>query len=94
MNQSALDLPVTTIAEKFIVDNLRAKGIFIYPVSDQFPMKERLRRAIIDNKIDFVILGRNSATKKCETFAQAFERLYNDPLEPKQSKGKKHAESA
>lgn len=88
MSQAVLDFPVITKAEDFIVKRLKAKGAFIYPVSPQFPMKERIRRAIIDGKFDYVVAGRDAATKKCETFMQVFERLYGEPLEPK-LKGKK-----
>jgi hypothetical protein len=91
MNQAALDLAVVTKAEEYFVTHLRAKGIFIYPVSDQFPLKERIRRAIIDGKVDYAIIGRNSATKKCETFLECFERLYGEPLEPT-TKGRKRAQ--
>jgi hypothetical protein len=86
MNQVALDLAMITQVEDYIVKHLRAKGVFIYPVSDQFPIKERIRRAIIDGKCDYAILGRNATTKKCETFMECFERLYGEPLEPKQKR--------
>jgi DNA-binding PucR family transcriptional regulator len=80
-------------AESYIVQRLKDHGAFIYPVSDQFPLKERIRRAILDGKHDATIIGGNSATKKCETYAECFARLYNEPLEPKQPKGKKHAQA-
>ena len=89
MSQAALDFPVITQAEDFFVKQLRAKGAYIYPVSDAFPIKERIRRAILDNKLDYAIIGRNSATKKCETYAECFARLYGEPLEPKPNKGKR-----
>lgn len=92
MSQAALDFPVTTQAEGYFVKRLKEHGAFIYPVSDQFPLKERIRRAIIDTNLDATIIGRNSATKKCETYLQLFERLYNEPLEPK-LKGKKHVDA-
>lgn len=92
MNQAALDFPVTTQAETYIVKRLKDHGAFIYPVSAQFPLKERIRRAILDTKLDAAVIGRNSATKKCETYSQCFERLYDEPLEPKQ-KGKKHVDA-
>jgi hypothetical protein len=40
--QQALDFPVTTQAESYIVKRLREHGAFIYPVSDAFPLKERI----------------------------------------------------
>lgn len=90
MQQPALDFGVmTTLGEAYIVKRLREIGEFIYPVSDAFPLKERIRRAIVDGKHDWTMIGRNSATKRCETFAQCFERLYGEPLEPKSHKGKR-----
>lgn len=88
MNQAALDLPVTTLAENYIVKRLQEHGAFIYPVSDQFPLKERIRRAIIDTNLDATIIGRNSATKKCETYSECFERHYAEPLVAKPIKRK------
>jgi hypothetical protein len=89
MTQTALDFPVTTQAESYIVKRLREHGAFIYPVSDAFPLKERIRRAILDTKLDAIIIGRNSATKKCESYSECFERLYAEPLEPKSHNGKR-----
>jgi len=79
---------VITLGEEYIVKRLREMGAHIYPVSDQFPLKERIRRAIIDGKHDYTIIGRNSATMKCETFSQCFERLYAEPLIAKPQKRK------
>ena len=87
MNHTVADIAVITVGEAYVVKRLRAKGIHIYPVSDAFPMKERIRRAIVDSKIEYAILGTNPATKKTDTFLQAFERLYGEPLEPKSRKG-------
>jgi len=89
MNQAALDFPVTTQAESYIVKRLRDHGAFIYPVSDAFPLKERIRRSILDSKLDCIVIGRNLGGK-VETYAQLFERLYGEPLEP--TKGKKRAQ--
>ena len=76
MNQ----VQIISIEEQYLLDVLRSRGAFIYPVSAQFPLKERIRRAIIDGKYDYAILGKNSATKKCETFMQCFERVFREPL--------------
>lgn len=86
MSQATLDFPQTTHAESYIVKRLKEHGAFIYPTSDQFPLKERIRRAILDSKLDAVIIGRNSATKKCETYADCFARLYAEPLIAKPNK--------
>jgi hypothetical protein len=92
MTQATLDFPVTTQAESYIVKRLREHGAFIYPVSDAFPLKERIRRAILDTKLDAIIIGRNSATKKCENYAECFARLYGEALQPT-TKGKNRAQS-
>lgn len=89
MMQPALDVSVITLGEAYIVKRLQAKGLHIYPVSDAFPMKERIRRAIIDSKSEYTILGTNPATRKVDTFLQAFERLYGEPLEAKSHEGKR-----
>lgn len=44
--------------------------------------KERVRRAIIVGELDKVILG-NRAGGGSENYADAFERLYGEPLRPK-----------
>jgi hypothetical protein len=87
MNQIGLfSASMITRGEAFLVKRLQAKGVHIYPVSDQFTMKERLRRAIIDSKSDYVVAGRDSATRKCQTFMQCFERLYGEALEQPQQR--------
>lgn len=80
---------MTTVAEGYLVRRLREHGAPIYPVSDQFPIKERIRRAIIDHFLEAAIVGRNSATKKCETYSQCFERFYGEPLFAKPDKRKR-----
>lgn len=45
--------------------------------------KERFRNAIISAGLEKVILGKR-ADGKCETCAEGFERLYGEPLQPKQ----------
>lgn len=73
--------------EAFLCKRLHDHGAHMYPVSPQYPLKERIRRAILDARLECVTIGRNAATKKCETYAEAFERLYDEPLTPKR-KGK------
>lgn len=41
--------------------------------------KERVRRAIIVGELDAIILGKRAGGGS-ETYAQAFERLYGEPL--------------
>lgn len=50
--------------------------------------RERVRRAIIAGELEQIILGKR-ADGKVENYADAFERLYHEPLQPKQRKGKK-----
>ena len=42
----------------------------------------RYRTKILEHGLDAVIIGR-APTKRPETYAQAFERLFNEPLQPK-----------
>lgn len=44
--------------------------------------KERVRRAIIVGELDKVILGKRAGGGS-ENYADAFERLYGEPLRPK-----------
>jgi hypothetical protein len=49
--------------------------------------KERVRRAIILGELDLIILGKR-AGGGAENYAQAFERLYGEPLHKPKPKGK------
>jgi hypothetical protein len=49
--------------------------------------RERIRAAILEAKLDQGIIGRNSLTKKPETYAQCFERHFGEPLIAPQRKG-------
>jgi hypothetical protein len=51
-----------------------------------------LRSLILDAGLDYTIYGR-APDRKCETYAQAFERLLHEPLEAKTRKGKVNAQS-
>jgi hypothetical protein len=48
--------------------------------------RERIRLAILDCALDAVLCGTNQATGKAETYEQAFERFYGEPLKPKTRK--------
>jgi hypothetical protein len=50
--------------------------------------KERIRAAIIESRVDCVIIGR-APNGKPETYAQSFERFYGEPLIPTTRKGKR-----
>jgi hypothetical protein len=49
--------------------------------------RERVRRAIIVGELDKVILGKRAGGGS-ENYAQAFERLYGEPLHVTKHKGK------
>jgi len=75
-------------AESYLARRLKEHGAPVFiGVTDTNIRKERLRKAIIDGKHDCTIVGRNLAGK-AETYAQLFERIFNEPLEPKSRKGK------
>jgi len=57
--------------------------------TDPLTRKERIRAAIIAGNLDCIIIGKTAAGK-AETYAQAFERHYREPLN---AKGKNHAQS-
>jgi hypothetical protein len=71
-------------AESFIVRRLadHGKGVFA-GITDPDERRERIRFAIINGGLDVTIIGRKADTKRPETYAEAFERLYGEPLEPK-----------
>lgn len=48
---------------------------------------EQIRAAILAGGVDWAIFGR-APNRKPETYAQAFERLFGEPLVPKPLKGK------
>lgn len=47
---------------------------------------QEIRTAILAGGCDFTIFGR-APNRKPETYAQAFERLFGEPLNPKTRKG-------
>jgi hypothetical protein len=53
---------------------------------------QALRSLILDAGLDYTIYGR-APNRRCETYAQAFERLLREPLEAKTRKGKVNAQS-
>lgn len=79
-------------AELWLVGRLRDHIAQIFTGgTDPEIRRERIRRAIIAAELSAVILGKNNATGKAETYADAFERLYHQPLQPKTRKGKANA---
>lgn len=56
--------------------------------TDDDVRRERVRRAIILGELDSIILGKRAGGGS-ETYAQAFERLYGEPLHKPKLKGEK-----
>jgi len=75
--------------EAFFVARLAQHGtsITIGPTDPKI-RKERIRKAILDNKREFTIIGQFADSKKAETYQQLFERHYGEPLSLTAKKGK------
>lgn len=84
MTQAALNFSSKQLdAELWFVGRLRDHLAQIFTGdTDPATRRERLRRAIVNAELESVILGKNAAGKS-ETYADAFERLYGEPLQPK-----------
>lgn len=48
--------------------------------------RERIRELILVRGCDMTIIGRNPGTRRPETYREAFERAFKEPLEPKRKK--------
>jgi hypothetical protein len=76
-------------AEAFLTRCLKEHGCETFAgVTEADERRERIRYAILGAGLDVVIVGRKAGTKNPETYAEAFERVYGEPLEPKQRRGK------
>jgi len=72
--------------EMFMAQRLQAHGFDIFAgSSDGASRKAAFRRVLTEAGIEFAIIGKDS-TGKCLTYAQAFERTYGEPLQPKTRK--------
>lgn len=68
-------------AELWLAKRLDEHGVRAFDGrTDTDSRRERFRQAIIANRLSQVIAGRGSDGKS-STYAQAFERLYGEPLE-------------
>lgn len=77
-------------AELFIARRLKELGKGVFDgITDPDERRERIRFAIINGAIDVSVIGRHPDSGRTETFAQAFERFYGEPLEPPLRKGKR-----
>jgi hypothetical protein len=74
--------------EAFLAKRLKDRGreIFI-GTTDTAERMRRFRIAITDARLMSVVVGTNLAGKT-ETYADLFARIYDEPLEPKPSRGK------
>ncbi len=89
MSQYAMDFTQFD-AEAYFVKRLGEHGYRVFDgVTTREITKARIREAILEGKFDCTIIGRNPLTQKPETYAQAFERAFNEPLHPKTTKGKR-----
>jgi hypothetical protein len=69
--------------EAFFVTRLAQHGASItLGRTDTNTRKERIRKAILDNKREYTIIGQFSTSRKAETYQQLFERHYGEPLLP------------
>jgi hypothetical protein len=67
--------------EAFFVTRLAQHGASItIGRTDTKIRKERIRKAILDNKREFTIIGQFAGSTKAETYKQLFERHYGEPL--------------
>ena len=82
--------------DAFFVTRLAQHGTSItIGTTDPQIRKDRIRKAILDNKREYTIIGQFAGSKKAETYKQLFERHYGEPLSPTaKPKGKKNAQSA
>ena len=72
-------------AEAFFVRRLKEHGRQVFAgVTDPATRRERIRKAILDAKLDQTIIGR-SPGGKAETYAAAFARYYGTPLHAEQT---------
>lgn len=84
MSQGALNFtPKQLSDELWLVGRLRDHIAQIF-TGDTDPVirRDRIRRAIVNAELATVILGKNAAGK-AENYAEAFERLYGEPLAKK-----------
>jgi hypothetical protein len=89
MTQSQNALPLNdplledSTGECFLLRRLQDHHAPVFVMDAPTPERiERYRTKIIEAGLDAVIVGR-APDKRPETYAQLFERLFNEPLQPK-----------
>jgi hypothetical protein len=66
--------------EHYIVRRLHEHGADIYSgVTDPEIRKARIRAAIVNNRLEYAVVGKNLAGKT-ETWADLFKRVFNEQL--------------
>lgn len=69
--------------ELWLSQRLREHGVpsVTAGLTDETERRERVRRGILDHGLRAVIVGRNSQTRKPETYEQLFARVYGIGLD-------------
>jgi hypothetical protein len=80
--ESTQDLFTHLEAETWLAERLKQHGCDLYAGGPFEHFRDRLRATILANRMQAVLLGRNK-TGALENYAQAFERLYGEPLVPR-----------
>lgn len=86
--QGSLDF-VRLEAERELVRRLVQHGVRVGEPGT-LTRPQIIRQAILDHHLDCAIVGRNPTTRKPETYAQCYERLFDEPLIPTRRR-KSHA---
>lgn len=81
--KSTHDLFTHLEAEAWLADCLKAHGCDIYVGGPYATYADRLGACIVRNRLQTVIVGRNRATRKPESYAQLFERICGKALPKK-----------
>ena len=74
---------VKVIDQPTLLDRLLQLGVDIYCGGPFETLKDRLRYVIVDYRAQRVVCGRHPETGKVELVSEAFQRVCNEPLEPK-----------
>lgn len=63
-----------------LTEHCRAMRNAFTGITDATLRKQRLRQAISVHGLDLAVCGRDPSSKKPQTFAEAFQRLYGEKL--------------
>lgn len=74
-------------AERHFAKRLLEHGVKVFEGdTTREARRERFRSAVVNHGLDMAIVGR-APDGKCETYAQIFERIFDQPLIAKQPRG-------